>query len=243
MDAPGTREATGWNRPAGWPALIGVSLLTALGWLALMVLVFFHVRQEWITVIEVREQALDLQLPVGLQASASIDRPVSTRVVSDSLLPLQIDQQVRVQLPPTLMTQGRVKVVVPVDARLDIDAAIPLDTELTVPVSLHRWLPDFTVQVPVRTSLPLRLSVPVRVDVPVTLDVSARVSLPQVLDLPLKARWQVPVRIDQPIEARLTRDTVFSLEAPVPELAVVLARARLEIPMRQFGWIVKDVAP
>lgn len=231
---------TGWNRPAGWPALIGVSLLTAVAWLALMVMLFFHVRQAWITVLQVHGQALELQLPVGLQASARIDRPVATRVVSDSRLQLQFDQPVRVQLPQTLAAQGRVQAVVPVETRIDIDASIPLDTELTVPVSLQRWLPDFSVQVPVRTSLPLRVSVPVRVDVPVMLDVAARVRLPAVLDLPLKATLQVPVHIDQPIEARLTRDTVFALEAPVPDLSVVLARARLEIPMRQFGWITKD---
>lgn len=242
-NAPSTLSAApaprGWHRPVTRRALLLVSLLTALLWLALVVVGFLHVRREWVTVLEMRQQPVQLRLPSGLAASAEVAEPVSTRLEATQHLKLPLNQEVRVQVQNNLKAHAVVDTVVPVHTVVNFEGDIPVDTTVNAEVPVVSWWPSFTVTIPVKVVVPVKVSVPVSAQVPLALalDVAGELSGP--LRVPVKTVIDTQVALRANVRAHVSSRTDFSLLAPVEPFAVDIRHARLQLPMADFGWTLQ----
>ncbi|MFZ5526905.1 MAG: hypothetical protein ACOZE7_09650 [Pseudomonadota bacterium] len=239
-NAPSTLSAPpmprGWHRPVTRRALLLVSLLTALLWLALVVAGFLHVRREWVTVLEMRQQPVQLRLPSGMAASAEVAEPVFTRLESTQHLKLPLNQEMRVQVQNNLKAHAVVDTVVPVHTVVNFEGDIPVDTTVNAEVPVVSWWPSFTVTIPVKVVVPVKVSVPVSAQVPLALalDVAGELSGP--LRVPVKTVIDTQVALRANVRAQVSSRTDFSLLAPVEPFAVDIRHARLQLPMADFGW-------
>lgn len=219
--------------------LLLVSVLTALLWLVLVVTGFLYVRREWVSVLEMRAQPAQLRLPVGLAARAEVTVPVHTRLESVQRLKLPLDQVVRVQVQNNLKAHVVVDTVVPVHTVVNFEGDIPVDTTVVSEVPVVSWWPRFPVTIPVKVVVPVKVAVPVSVQIPLALaiDVSGELSGP--LRVPVKTVLDTQVSLRANVRAHVSSQTDFSLLAPVEPFGVDIRHARLQVPMTDFGWMVK----
>lgn len=235
---PDPATSRGWRRPVTRRALLLVSLLTALLWLALVVTGFFYVRREWVTVLEMREQPVQLRLPAGLAARAEVVEPVSTHLQAMQHLKLPLDQEVRVQVQNNLKARAVVNTVVPVNTVVNFEGDIPVDTTVSAEVPVVSWWPSFTVTIPVKVVVPVKVAVPVSAQVPLALDLEVAGELAGPLRVHLKTVLDTRVALRAHVRARVSSRTDFSLLSPMEPFGVDIRHARLQVPMTDFGWTV-----
>lgn len=230
----------GWRRPVTRRALLLVSLLTALLWLGLVVAGFVYVRREWVTVLEMRQQPMQLRLPAGLAARAEVAEPVLTHLASMQHLRLPLDQTVRVQVQNNLKAHAVIDTVVPVHTVVNFEGDIPVDTTVSAEVPVVSWWPSFTVTIPVKLVVPVKVAVPVTAQVPLALalDVSGELTGP--LRVPIKTVLDTQVALRANVRAQVSSRTDFTLLSPVEPFGVDIRHARLQLPMSDFGWTVQD---
>ncbi|HIV72037.1 MAG TPA: hypothetical protein H9903_13975 [Candidatus Aquabacterium excrementipullorum] len=226
----------GWNRPVTRRALLLVSLLTALLWLALVVAGFFYVRREWVTVLEMRDQPVQLRLPEGLAARAEVAEPVLTHLESTQRLRLPLNQEVRVQVQNNLKAHTVIDTVVPVHTVVNFEGDIPVDTTVSAEVPVVSWWPSFPVTIPVKVVVPVKVAVPVSAQIPLALalDVSGELAGP--LRVPIKTVLDTQVVLRANVRAQVSSSTDFSLLSPVEPFGVDIRHARFQLPMSDFGW-------
>lgn len=241
--APTLPAPKGWHKPVTRRALLLVSLLTALLWLALVVSGFLYVRREWVAVLELRQQPVQLRLPSGLAASAEVAEPVSTRLEATQRLTLPLDQVVRVQVQNNLKAHAVVDTVVPVHTVVNFEGDIPVDTTVNAEVPVVSWWPSFPVTIPVKVVVPVKVSVPVSAQVPLALALDVAGELAGPLRVPVKTVLDTQVALRANVRAHVSSRTDFSLLSPVEPFAVDIRHARLQLPMADFGWTVRPDKP
>lgn len=238
-DPPATPPLRGWRRPVTRRMLLLVSLATVLLWLAMVVAGFLYVRREWVSVLEMRDQPVQLRLPVGLAAQAEVAVPVHTRLDSVQRLKLPLDQEVRVQVQNNLKAHAVVNTVVPVNTVVSFEGDIPVDTSVVSEVPVVSWWPSFPVTIPVKVVVPVKVAVPVSVQIPLALNLEVAGELSGPLRVPVKTVLDSQVLLRAHVRAHVTSRTDFSLLSPVEPFGVDIRHARLQMPMADFGWTVK----
>lgn len=233
-----TRAATspsGWRRPVTRTQLVVVALAVLSAWLALMavgaVLFWRHAEVR----LALRDQPLTLTLPAGMQAAATVARPLATRLRVSPRVPLEVDQRVSVHFEDALSARVALQTVLPVHTVVQVNQAVRVQAPVSLDVPVVRWLPAFTVTVPVQLVLPVRFAVPVDAQVPLDLDVLVSGRWPDDLHVPLRASWVLRPVVDVPLRAMLTHDTVFTLQAPVAPLPLRIPSLDLRMPVSRMG--------
>ncbi len=223
----------GWNRPVKPTALIVVSVLVLLSWLALSIAATLYFYEAWEARFTMREQPVTLRLPAGMQALAEVGGPVRTRVDMRTPLKLHLDQPMTVNLHDSLVARAQLQTTLPVDTDIEIDTVVPVQTVLDTSVSVKSWLPRVAVKLPLTLSLPVRMRVPVRAEVPVNLDLLASGRLPERLQVPVRGDFIVRPHVRGDLDVTVTAQTRFRLTQPLflSELHIVQADVRLPMSL------------
>ncbi|WP_058087926.1 hypothetical protein [Aquabacterium parvum] len=220
----------GWHRPISLKSLLIVGGLVLLVWLALMLGAVWFVYTQLDARMDLHEQPVTLQLPAGLQAQASVQRPVSTRIDLRPLVSVPVRQRLRAQIEDSLLTRTSLQTLVQIDTVVQVDQVVPVQTELSMRVPLFSWLPAFDVSLPVTLNVPFKASVPVRAQVPVSLDALVSGELKAPVEVPLEAVFQLRPHVKADLQAQLHGQMDFVVRETMPALPLTIVRARLLVP-------------
>ena len=220
----------GWHRPISLKSLLVVGGLVLLVWLALMLVAVWFVYTQLDARMDLREQAVALRLPAGLQAQALVVQPVRSRIDLKPRVSVPVRQRLQAQVDDTLLTRVSLATTVAVDTVVQIDQVVPVKTELSMKVPLVAWLPAFDVSLPVTLSLPFKAEVPVRAQVPVRFDalVSGELSAP--VEVPLDAVFRLRPEIHEEVRAQVRGEMAFVVREAMPPMPLTIERARLLVP-------------
>lgn len=236
----GGREARGWHRAVTRSQMVAVALLVLTVWLVLMASGAWLFWRYAEVQLLLRDQPLTLTLPAGLQAAATVNRPLSSRLKASPRVPLEVDQRVRVRFEDALSARVALKTVLPVHTVVQVDQQVRVSAPVSLDVPVVRWLRPFKVTVQVQLVLPVQFKVPVDAQVPLDLDVLVSGRWPDDLSVPLKASWTLRPVLDAPLQAALTRETVFTLQGPVAPLALRIPAMDLRMPV---SWMALVALP
>jgi hypothetical protein len=234
----------GWHRPISRAQLLGVSLAVLALWLAAVGLAAWAFWQHWEARLVLHDQPLSLSLPVGLRAQAEVAAPLVAPLDIHPRIPIRLDQTLSVQLEDALAARVQIHAVLPVDTVVSVVQDVAVATEVSLQVPLVRWLPAFTVTVPLRLVLPFKLEVPVTAQVPVDLDLAVSGRWPERIAVPLHANMVVQPRVRGQVSATLLRRVDFSLLGPVPPVDLMVSALSLSQPVRDVGLLwAQDAGP
>lgn len=228
----------GWHRPISRAQLLLVSLTLLIAWLAVMGLAAWGFWHHWEARLVLRDQAMSVALPAGLRAQAEVSSPLVTRIDLHPSIEVALDQTLMVALQDSLSAHTTVHTVLPVDTTVDVSQDVPVDTVATLHVPLVKWLPAFTVDLPLKLTMPVRLRVPFKAEVPVDLDMVVTGTGPASLPVPVRAKLALRPHVQGRIEARVTRRADFSLMAPVPPIEMRLTELGMAVPLRDLGVVL-----
>lgn len=230
MSAVPALEPRGWNRPVRPVALLVVGASVLAIWLVLMTVSVWYFYEHWEARLTLRDQAVTLRLPAGMQAMAEVAAPLHTRIDMRPSLQVPVKQVLAAQLSDHIQARVRMQTTLPIDTTVTVDQVVPVSTVLNTTVALRSWLPRMPVSLPVTFNMPLHMMVPVKADVPVDLDVVASAELPPTINIPIDTRFDVKPFVKGAIQARMLSQTAFSLIAPVEPFAVSIEEAHLRVP-------------
>lgn len=216
--------------------VIAVFAVTTLLWLLAVAAIVATVRERFDARIALRNVPVQLSLPPRLQARAEVLTPLTTHLDWTPTVPVPIDQNVHVTLPPQLGAHALVNAIAPIDTTIDFNGSIPVAIDLDMLLPVRSWLPRVHVKTPVKLVVPVRLRVPIHAQVPLALDTDVTALLPPDLIVPLHTtlRARVPIRGDA--QAVAINQTDFVLHAPVDALRVAVRRADVQVPLQSIGW-------
>ncbi len=225
-----TLRPGGWHRPVSPKSLLFVGALVLVVWLALILAMVWFVYTQLDARMELREQAVTLRLPAGLQAQAIVQQPVRTRVDLRPWVNVPVHQQLRAQVDDNLLTRATLEATVPVDTLVQVDQVVQVKTELSMQVPLVAWLPAFDVTLPVMLNLPIRAEVPLRAQVPVRFDAQVSGELRGPIEVPLDTVFRLRPEIHEPVRAQVLGQMDFVVNEPMPPMSLTIERARLLVP-------------
>jgi hypothetical protein len=225
-----TAAPRGWNRPVKPGALIVVSVIVLLVWLAVVGSAVWYFYETWEARFTLRDQPVQLRLPTGMKASADVASPIRTRIDLRPRLVLDLDQTMPVRITDSLIAHATLNTILPIDTSVQVDTVVPVSTTLDLSVSIKSWLPRVQVSVPLTLNLPVRMTVPIRTEVPISLDIDASGELPPALDVPVRATFVLHPEIRADIDVRMDATTLFSLTGPMAPFDVRIARADVRLP-------------
>ena len=226
----------GWNRPVRPAALLAVSAATVLLWLGAMVWGGWTLYRHWEARVWLRNQALGISLPQGLQAHADIQTRVETRLDAVHVARVPFRQEVSVQIPQALQARAQVRTTVPVDTQFTYQADIPVSAVLDTEVPLVSWLPRLKVQVPVSTVVPVRLTVPIRAQLPLVLDVRATGRLKGPLRVPVDTVFAIRAPVRASLAPQVQSRMAFTLLETSPVIPLFLEGSQVRLPLRDVSW-------
>jgi hypothetical protein len=223
---------SGWLGAAVTRRQMVVAVLLAAGlWLLAVSGGAWWVHQHWWGQAHITDQPVSLSLPDLMRASADVHSIIHTRLKSDVVVNVPLDQVVDVRVPDTLTGTTRIQTSVPVDTEVSYEANVPVETQVTAEVPVVSWLPSMTVTVPLAFSVPVHVTVPFKASVPLVLDLQATADLPDVLRLPVHARIPLTVPLNQPIEAEVVSRTQFELHGTDVGIPVTIADTLMRMPL------------
>lgn len=220
----------GWHRPVSLKSLLWVSAAVVLVWLVLMLGSVWFVYTQLDARMELREQPVTVRLPAGLQAQATLEQPVRTRVDLRATVRVPVRQQLRVQVDDTLLVRAGLDATVPVDTVVQVNQLVPVKTELSMSVPLVGWLPAFDVTLPVILTLPFKASVPVRAQVPVHFDALVSGELREPINVPLDTVFHLRPELHEWVTARVRGQMDFVVQGPIGPIPMTIERASLFAP-------------
>lgn len=208
-------------------ALTGATLLWLTGLAAAAWWAYHHTEG----VAEFRQQQLRLRLPDLMHASADINSSLHTRMDTDLVLRVPIDQTLLVELPQLIKGESRLDVEVPVNTDISHQFEVHVKTDIDTRVSVAAWLPDLRVRFPLVLSVPVALHVPVRAQVPLSLALQAQAHMPASVRVPVKTAIDINLPIHQALETAATSRAHFALHALDQGLPVELVYTQLRMPL------------
>ena len=220
----------GWHRPVSPRSLLVVGALVLLVWLAMMLAAAWFVHTQLDARMDLRDQPVTLHLPAGLQAQATVQRPVLTKIDLRPHLSVPVRQRLRAQVDDTLLTRASFVATLPVDTVVQVDQVVAVQTELSMKVPLVAWLPAFDVTLPVTLNLPIQASVPVRAQVPVRFDALVSGELRAPIEVPLDTVFHLRPQIRDVVRAEVRGQMDFVVQGAMPPLDLIIERARLLMP-------------
>jgi hypothetical protein len=223
-------QRRGWHRPVKPVALLLVSAGVLLVWLALLVVTVWYVYERWEAHVTLRQQAVLLRLPAGMQAQAQVQSPLRTTLNLRPWLHVPIKQELDVALTDHLQAQVQLHAVLPVHTQVVVDQMVLVRTTMALSLKIKSWLPAVAVEVPVDVLLPVHMVVPIDAQIPVTLDVQVSGALPATIRVPLDAQFDVRPAIKGDITARVLSLTDFKLMAPSEPFPLTIEQADLRVP-------------
>lgn len=232
-----------WRRPVGWRALLAVSLATLLGWLLFMVVATLWVRAHVQARVQLRDQALMMRLPQGMESYVDVRSKVMTRLHADPWLNVPIHQTLSVRLPEVLEAHTLVRTVVPVQTVFQYKTEIPVDTVVDMKVPVVSWLPAMAIKLPIRVAVPVDMTVPISAQLPLVLDVRAKGRVTEPLNVPMRTtlRMKVPLRAD--MQAEVLSRTHSRLLGPMEPFPIQLDQALLTLPLGSMNWVRQPMLP
>lgn len=211
-------------------SLLVVGALVLLAWLAMLLSAVWFVYTQLDARMDLRNQAVTLRLPAGLQAQALVQRPVQTHIDLRTHVTVPFRQRVQAHVDESLAAHASLASVVEVDTVVRVDQVVPVKTELTMRVPLVRWLPAFDVTMPVTVNLPLKAQVPVRARVPVRFDATVSGQLNAPVEVSLDEVFRLRPEVRAPLVAQIRGRTDFVLREAMPPMDLTIERARLLVP-------------
>jgi len=209
--------------------------LTALLWFGALGAALWWTLSHGVVSGKLRDQAVRLRLPAGMQVHAQVLSPVHADVKMQQDLRVPIDQTVAVALPQALRAHAQVTASLPIDTVIRVRHDVPVSATVQARVPVVRWLPALKVDIPVQFVVPLDMAVPVRLSLPVQLNVDVQGRVPQVLHVPIKTVLALQVPFNERLRIDVMRRTEFQwLGRPAPiDLRI------LQLPV---GLALSDVA-
>lgn len=225
-----TLRQGGWHRPVSLKSLLVVGGLVLVVWLAFILAVVWFVYTQLDARMELREQAVTLRLPPGLQAQAVLRQPLRTRVDLRPWVSVPVHQRLRAQVDDNLVARATLETTVSVDTVVRVDQVVPVKTELHMRVPLVGWLPAFNVTLPVTLNLPIQAEVPLRAQVPVRFDAQVSGELRAPIEVPLDTVFRLRPEIHEPVRAEVQGQMDFVVKDAMPPIPLTIERARLLAP-------------
>ncbi|MEY4767350.1 MAG: hypothetical protein RI907_4023 [Pseudomonadota bacterium] len=219
-----------WRKPVGLRALIWVTATVGALWALAMGAGLWYFYSHWQVAVDVQHQPLDLRLPAGLVARATIDKPVSVPLHVRPEVSLALDQSVRATLDQDLLARVAVHSVLPIDTTVAVRMLVPVQTTLQMKVKVRESLPAVDVALPVSFQVPVDWQVPVKAKVPVNMSLLVSGQLRHEMTVPLKASWVLHPVIDTQLKAAVQGQTTFALQTDALHLPVMIERARVRLP-------------
>lgn len=204
--------------------------LVLLVWLAMLLAAAWFVYTQLDARMALRDQPVTLRLPAGLQAQATVQRPVFTMLDLRPQVNVPVRQRLRAQVDDTLLTRASFEATLPVDTVVQVSQVVAVQTELSMQVPLVAWLPAFDVALPVSLSLPIKASVPVRAQVPVRFDALVSGELRAPIEVPLDTVFRLRPQVRDVVRAEVRGQMDFVLQDAMPPVPLVIERARLLVP-------------
>lgn len=233
-----SRPPQGWHRPVRPGALLVVSAVLLLLWLALMAggVMWFYARFE--SHITVREQPVRVRLPSGLPALAEMSTPLRLQLPQALQVNVPVRQTVPLQLHDSVQARVQLKTVLPVSTEVRVDHEVLISTVARLHAPVHRWLPPLDVTVPVQLRLPVHLVVPVRAEVPLDLDVAVSGELRESVNVPVDTVLALRPQVQGDVVAQMRTQTAFRLFGPQEPVPMTIADARLRVPF-DLTWFTR----
>lgn len=230
----------GWHRPVRPVALVLVGGTVLLVWLTLMMASVWYFYAHWEARMTMRNQAVRLRLPEGMQAVAAVHSPLRSRIDMQPLVRVPIHQVMPARISDQLQARVQLRSAIPIDTSVTVDHLVQVKTTVDLSVSVFSWLPRVPVSLPVTVDLPVRMVVPIKKDIPIDLDLTVSGNLPPQLNIPIDAMFAVRPRIKGDIEARMVSETAFKLVTPLTPFPLTIEQANLRVPfdltfLRQRG--------
>jgi hypothetical protein len=228
--APAPRGTAWWRRPVGLRALLWVVGVLTLVWTALMVAGVWTFYEHGQVQVALRDQPLELRLPAGLKALATVDEAVSVPLRVSPKVKFHLDQTMSARLNQDILAHVGVHSVLPIDTVVPVKMNVPIQTVLHMRVTVRQGLPPVDVDLPVSLTVPVDWQIPVKARVPLDMKVLVSGHLQRELAVPVLGDWQLQPRIDTTLQAHLQGQTVFILQSEVKGMPVLIERADLRLP-------------
>lgn len=224
--------ATSLRRHHLWWALA----LTALLWLALIAFALWWLLSHGLLSTALREQAVRLRLPEGLQAQAQVLSPVHADVKVLQHLRVPIAQTVSVSLPQALQAQAQVQTSLPIDTVIRVRQDVPVSATVHARVPVVRWLPAMAVEVPLAFVVPVDLAVPVRVTVPLNLAMDVQVQVPHALPVPIRTALDLRLPVNERLRVDVLRHAGFQWVGQPAPLKLGIAQLPIGQALSAVSW-------
>jgi hypothetical protein len=219
-----------WRRPVGLRGLLWVGLAVALIWGSVLAAGVWAFYRHWQVQVSLRNQPVELRLPAGLRAIATVDEPMVVPLRVRPIMQVRLDQPMQASLDQPLLARVRLQAELPIATTVSVQQDIPVQTTLHMKVPLRSWLPAVEVALPVQFTVPVNWQLPVRAQVPLRLDVLISGQIRHSLTVPVKALWTLQPQIDTHLSARMVGQTVFAMKNEVLRFPVDIERADLRLP-------------
>ncbi len=220
-----------WQRPVGLRALLWSIGLVGVIWAVGLGAGVWWCYRHWQGAIEVRSHAVQLHLPGGMQATASVSQPVVVPLKVSPKVPLHLDQSVRASLDQPLLAQVDLKQRVPIDTVVPVRLTVPVQTQLHLKVRVKPYLPEVEVDVPVELQLPVDWQVPVKADVPLNARLLVSGQLQHTTQVPIRADWVLRPQVHTQLKVQVQGQTHFILPPQGLQLPVTIERAEVRLPV------------
>lgn len=220
-----------WRRPVGLRALVWTVASVALLWALVLGAGVWLFYRHWQVGVQVQAQTVQLHLPGGMAATASVEAPVRVPLKVRPVVPLHLDQSVSATLDQAVLTRVQIKQTVPIDTEVPVRLTVPVQTRLQMKVRVREHLPEVEVDVPVTLSLPVDWRIPVRAQLPLDLSLLVSGQLRHTLNVPVQADWTLRPLVDTTLRARVQGQTRFLLQDTGVSLPLTIERAEVRLPI------------
>lgn len=224
------RPLAWWRRPVGLRGLVWVVGVLTLVWTTLMAAGVWTFYEHWQVQLALRDQPLELRLPAGLKALATVDEAVRVPLKVQPKVMLHLDQTMSARVDQDILAQVAVHSVLPIDTVVPVKMEVPIQTVLHMRVTVRQGLPPVDVDLPVSLAVPVDWQVPVKARVPLDMKVLVSGHLKHSLQVPVAGDWWLQPRIDTTVQSHLQGQTVFILQSEVKGMPVLIERADLRLP-------------
>jgi hypothetical protein len=219
-----------WRRPVGLRGLLWVGLGVALIWGGVLALGVWSFYRHWQVQVSLRDQPVELRLPAGLRAVATVDEPMVVPLQVRPSIQVVLDQPMQATLDQPILARVKLQAELPISTSVRVQQDIPVQTTLHMKVPLRSWLPPVEVALPVQFKVPVDWTLPVQAVVPLRLDVLVSGQIRHSMSVPVQATWTLRPEIDTRLSARMVGQTVFAMKNEVLRFPVDIERADLRLP-------------